>query len=188
MARAMGTSAYDLDRLGALPELAPAYDPDESWPRERPSRAEALPVERRRPVSRREAKRAVRFRVPVFGILGAFVIGALLVMIVLSHMELAMISSEMGQLSNEMRALRAEEVYLQTAHEAAFGDEALRFAREELGMVEATRGQIVFIGSSIGGDVAEVLRVEGAQPTGLFDHLAGLTHGLRASWSSIFGR
>jgi len=112
-----------------------------------------------------------------------------LVMIVLSHMELAMVSSEMGRLGREMSSLRAEELYLQAAHETAFGDEALRFAREELGMVEAARGQIVFIGSGIGGDVAEVLRVEDTQSVaGFFDHMAGLAHGLRESWSSIFGR
>ena len=176
MTRTMGTSAYDLDRLAALPELAPEYIPEEPRRQGRPYRAEAPPDRRRRPVSKREAKRAARFRMPVFGILGTLLVGALLVMIVLSHMELAMISSEIGQLDREMSSLRAEAIHLQAAHEAAFGYEALRFAREELGMVEAARGQIVFIGSN-SGDMAEVLHVPhtvSAQETGLFTHLVGL--------------
>jgi len=113
----------------------------------------------------------------------------LLLMIVLSHMQLAVISSEMGQLEREMSTLRAEGLVLQAEHDHAFSqNEVERIARQELGMVDATRGQIVFIGSGISGDVAEVLRVEEESNHGLLDHMAGLFGTLRESWSSIFGR
>jgi len=111
-------------------------------------------------------------------------------LIVLSHMQLAMISSEMVDLERQMSRLRTENIELQMAHEAAFGlVEVERFAREELGMVDATRGQVVFIGSGITGDTAEVLRVNETSSTyGLFEHITGLFGVLRESWSSIFGR
>jgi len=181
----MGTSAYDWDRFGALPEIDFG---EEAWQQPEPEYAEVPPVAepQRRPAS----KRATRQRTPVFGIFAALVIGMLLVMVVLSHMELAMVSSEIGQLDREANRLRAEEIELQVAHDRIFGSEMEQFAREELGMVEAARGQIVLLSNGVGGDFAEVLRVPEEEQTvaGFFDHLRGLTGTLRDSWGSIFGR
>lgn len=176
MTRTVGTSAYELDHFGALPELE-VY--------EEYQRTADVQV-RPRPQSRREVRRATRFRVPVFGILGTLVVGAMLILVILSHMELAMVSSEMGDLERQMSALRTENRYLLAAHEEAFAPgEVYQFAREELGMAEAARGQIVFIGSSIDGDVAEIIRVEEEQAiAGLIDHMAGLVWILRSN----FGR
>jgi len=185
-AYAVGTSAYDLERLGALPEIqAP------EWYDERPRTITAPPTERTRERvdTRTRTRVARRQTVSLFGVLGCLVAGMLLLMIVLSHMQLAVLSSELGQLDREMSGLREEAIHLQAAHESAFSlAEVERFAREELGMVEAARGQIVFIGSSIGGDVAEVLHVENSAPSySLLDHMAGLLGILQESWSSIFG-
>jgi len=181
----IGTSAYDLERLAALPEIAVQ---EEAEQRARPRPATAPQSERRRVSAKKAARRAARHRVPVFGILGAMVVGTLLLMIVLSHMQLSVISSEMAQLERQMSALRSESAYLQLAHEEAFSQaEVERFAREELGMVDITRGQMVFIGSGISGDVAEILRVDETPSYGLIAHVAGLFETLRESWSSIRG-
>jgi len=187
-----GSSAYDLDRLGALPEIE--YPDDEPQHRGRPRPASDPSPERvggraaaREKAENRETRRQT---VPVFGILGCLVAGALFLMIVLSHLQLAMLSSEMVQMERQMTNLRIEAVDLQVAHGIAFSaTEIERFAREELGMVDATRGQVVFIGSSMAGDVAEIIRVDEPQSFyGFPSHVASLFGILQDSWGSIFGR
>jgi len=109
-------------------------------------------------------------------------------MIVLSHMQLAVISSEMVQLERQMSELQTEGTYLQRIHEDAFSSaEVDRFAREELGMVDTARGQVVFIGSGASGDVAEVLRVDEESSYGLVDYMSEFFGTLREAWSSIRG-
>jgi len=183
----MGTSAYDLDRLAALPEIAPREAPQR---REREVAAPPTERTRERVNTRTKAREARRQGVSVFGVLGCMLAGALLLLIVLSHMQLAVVSSEMASSERQMTLLRVEGVELQSAHDHAFGQvEVERFAREELGMVDAARGQVIFIGSGITGDTAEVLRAEETGTGyGLLEHIAGLFGGLRESWSSIFGR
>jgi len=185
----MGTSAYDLDRWGALPEIE---IPEEPRRRERPPReVTAPPTERTKEKvnTRTRAREASRQSISLFGVLGCMVVLALLLLMVLSHMQLALISSEMAQLEGQVSALQERSAYLQSAHESAFGlMEVERFAREELGMVDAVRGQMVFIGSGAMGDTAEVIRVEEEPYYGLIEHMSGLFGILRESWSSIFGR
>jgi len=194
----MGSSAYDLDRWGALPEIEIAEEPRR---RERPEEALPPPGEevRRQGGAKTRARTQAqpqaqvhavgrRQTVSTFGVFGCLVVGALLLLIVLSHMQLAVISSEMAQLEGRISTLREDGLYLQGVHENAFSAAAVeRFAREELGMVEAVQGQMVFIGGVITGDVAEVLRMEEAVDYGLLDHVAGFVGTLRASWGSIFG-
>ena len=179
-----GTSAYDLDRWGALPEIE---IPEGPRPRERErTHVVAPPSEqtRERVNTRTKAREAKRQSVSKFAVLGGMVVGVLLLMIVLSHMQLAMISHEMVELERQMGDLREETVHLRIAHENAFGRvEVERFARDELGMVEAARGQMVFIGSSLAGDVAEIIRVEevAIESRSFLDHAAGLFTYLRAA-------
>jgi len=163
----MGTSAYDLERLeswGSLPELDV-------------SRRDEREAERaRQAAGARVGVRARRQTVTLFAVLGWMLVCVMLMLVTLSHMQLAMLSAEMGQLDRQAANLQAEVQVLQAVHESAFGAEVGRIAREELGMVEAARGQIVFVGSN-SGDMAEVLHVaQGtvAQETGLFSHLMGL--------------
>ncbi|MCL2568742.1 MAG: hypothetical protein FWE12_04815 [Oscillospiraceae bacterium] len=188
-----GSSAYDLDRVGALPEIE-YIEYEEPRRGERPRPAPDPSPERvgGRVAARvkEEARANRRQTVPVFGIFGCLLAGMLLLLVVLSHMQLAMLSSEIVQTERQMTNLRVEAVELLAVHEAVFSrDEVERFAREELGMAEATRGQVVFIGSSVSGDVAEVLRAEEPQSFyGMVDHVAGLFGILQESWGSIFGR
>jgi len=116
----------------------------------------------------------MRQSVTGFAVVGGMLVFVMLLLIVLSHMQLAVVSHEIGQLEQRVFTLQEETHHLRIAHEAAFNPEVVeQFAREELGMVDATRGQVVQIGSSA-GDVAEVLHVEQTQDTGLFTHLVGL--------------
>ena len=161
-----GTSAYDLDRFGALPEIA--EDPRQA------GREEGL---RSRESSRARAqaqKRAGRQSISGFAIMGGAVVCIMLLLVVFSHMQLAMISTEMGRLDRQAARLRTEAYELQLAHETVFSQEAVEaFARGELGMVDAAPGQVVFVGSN-NHDVAEILYVPEARETGIFTHLVGL--------------
>lgn len=166
-AETMGTSAYDLDRFSALPEIA-------ETPRRAEREVEALRPRESTRQRVRTQKRAARQSVSGFAIMGGAVVCIMLLLVVLSHMQLAMISSEMSRLDRQASNLRAEASELRTAHEIAFSQEVVEtFARGELGMVDATPGQIVIVGSSR-HDVAEVLHVPEARETGLFTHLLGL--------------
>ena len=166
----MGTSAYELERWGALPEIgeAPRRE-DRAWEAAPPREAVRTQV--------RGQTRAQRQSVSAFAVMGWLLVCILLLLVVLSQLQLAMISDEMGQLDRQRMALEEAGRNLREVHETAFGIEAERIAREELGMVDAARGQVVFIGSSL-GDAAEVLQVAAEEETqavtGLFTHLVGL--------------
>jgi len=163
----MGTSAYDLDRLGVLPEIAEA-------PRRSAREEEALRPRESTRVRTRTRQRAARQSVSGFAILGGAAVCIMLLLVVLSHMQLAMVSQEIGRLDRQATNLRAEATELRISHEIAFGQEAVEaFAREELGMVDATWGQLVIVGSS-SQDVAAVVHAPETRETGIFTHLMGL--------------
>jgi len=163
----MGTSAYDLDRLVALPEITEA-------PRRTAQEEEVLRPRESTRVRTRTRKRAARQSVSGFAIMGGTTVCIMLLLVVLSHMQLAVISQEMGRLDRQTTSLRAEASELRMMHEIAFGQETVEaFAREELGMVDATRGQLVIVGSN-NHDVAEVVHAPESPGTGIFAHLVGL--------------
>ena len=162
-AATMGTSAYDLDRFGALPELA-----------EDPNRAEDLRPRESVRAREQARKRTGRQSISGFAIFGGAVVCIMLLLVVLSHMQLAMISTEMGRLDRQASSLRAQAYELQLVHEVVFSQEAVEaFARDELGMVDAAPGQVVIVGSN-SNDVAEVLYTPETRETGIFTHLVGL--------------
>ena len=166
-AEAMGTSAYDLDRFSALPEIA-------ETPRWTEREVETLRPRESTRQRVRAQKRAARQSVSGFAIMGGAVVCIMLLLVVLSHMQLAMISSEMSRLDRQASNLRTEANELRAVHEIAFSQEAVEtFARGELGMVDATPGQIVIVGSNR-HDVAEVLHVPETRETGIFTHLMDL--------------
>jgi len=160
----MGTSAYDLDRLSALPDFQEYEEQiQEAHPRE---------MERPRPQPQKRT-RAERQSVTGFAVLGWMVVCVLLLLVVLSHMQLAMVSNEMARLDRQRAVLATEAQELQALHELAFGEEAFRIATEELGMVEAARGQVVIIGGGA-GDVAEVVYAAEVTDGGVISYLLGL--------------
>ena len=169
----MGTSAYDLDRWAALPEI-PKYHPERAPQREQ--HREGAPKKHTRAKTKRRAKQGVS----KFAILGCLTVGILMLFVVSFHMQLTILSAEMVQLERQMVDLREESVYLTFAHENAFHPaEIERFAREELGMVDATPGQMINIGGTVTGDVAEVLWAEEAVSTSFFQRAVSLFESLR---------
>lgn len=172
----MGTSAYDLDRWAALPEIPESY-PERGPERERPQPREATRTRKR---TRAKAKRRARQGVSKFAVLGCLTVGILLLFVVSFHMQLTMLSAEMVQLERQMVSLQEEAAHLAFAHENAFHPvEIERFAREELGMVDAAPGQIINIGSTVSGDVAEVLWAEEAVSTNFFQRVSSRFESLR---------
>ncbi|MCL2827808.1 MAG: hypothetical protein FWD99_03635 [Oscillospiraceae bacterium] len=176
-AMTMGSSAYDLERIGALPEF-PAYPQEERVP----ERA-APPSEKARVRTRTRAKTAQRQSVSKFAILGSVVVAALLLLVVLSHLQLAMISHEMVGLEGQLAGLREESVQLQIAYASAFNQtDVERFAREQLGMVDASPGQVFHLGAVL-GDTAEILEIVDERDHGILSHLAGLFGSLKEYFS-----
>ena len=156
-----GTSAYDMDRLARLPEIEEYYE-----------EPQVQPERRVRPEQRRRPKRAPRQSVSGFAVLGCIFVCILLLLVVLSHMQLSLLGSEVWRLEQQASALQEESARLQIAHGNAFL-QVNQYARDELGMIDPMRGQIVMIGSSI-GDMVEVLHVEEVAQTSIVDHLMGL--------------
>lgn len=162
-----GTAARDLDHLLALPEI----DLDQ-W-QDEPLREEKRETQvRRQP--KKQVQTAKKQSVTGFAILGAMGITMLLLLVVLSHVQLAVLSSEVMQLEQSLNTLSAEATRLQGAHDLAFHTTQVeRFAREELGMVDAVRGQVIFLESST-IDTARVIVPVEESSQGLFRHLIGL--------------
>jgi len=162
-----GTSAYELERLERLSALPEIYDNSGQYER---SGAYVAPYEGEDADANtrtRSQARVQRQTVSKFAVLGALLVGILALMVVLSHMQLAVISSEMVGLERQMADLQEEAIHLRIAHETVFGTAAVeRYAREELGMVDIARGQITYIGSST-QNMAEILRVEEVSDDGI---------------------
>ena len=180
-AAVMGTSAYELERLGALPEF-----PDLPQEQHTPELA-APPSEgvRTRVRARARARDAQRQSVSKFAMLGAIVVAAMLLMVVLSHLQLAVISHEMVELEGQLAELTEEAIQLQVAYEIAFNQAHVEhFAREELGMVDASASQVFHIGAVL-GDTAQILEVPDDRDHGVLAHLANLFGSLREYFSFL---
>jgi len=97
-----------------------------------------------------------------------------------------MISHEMVALEGQMAGLREESAQLQVAYTSAFNRaDVERFAREQLGMVDATAGQVFHLGAVL-GDTAEILEVTDERDYGILSHLAGLLGSLQEYFALLF--
>ena len=172
----MDTSAYELERFDTLPEL-PDITRERERRREREQRREAVvpPSERTRARvrARGEARTKARQGISRFAVLGYLTVVILLTMLVLSHVELTVVSGEIVQLERQLAALQDEQALLQAAYSQTFSQvEIERIAREELGMMEAAWNQIGHAEGGGGGRV-EVLAVEGAERNSVFSRVTG---------------
>jgi len=163
-----GTAARDLDYLLALPEIDFDTWQDEPTPQEEV---------RRQPVPKKKVRPARGQSITGFAVVGYLFISMLLLLVVLSHLQLAVLSSEIQQFENQVHTLTEESFRLQAAHDLAFHTSTVeRFAREELGMVNAVSGQMVFVESN-SVDTARVVAVAQESDSGgqgFFGHLFGL--------------
>lgn len=175
----MGSSAYayELERIAAQPEV-PAI-PAIPRRREREQVFAEPSVQTRERLQAREAARTVpRQHVSIFGVLGYFAVGVMLLLVVLSHMQLALVTHETVRLEGEVVTLQEESDRLRIAYETAFHEiDIERFAREELGMVDAGIGQVFYIGTTL-RDTAEILVPEETSNPGILEHIAELFAGI----------
>ena len=177
----MDTSAYNLERIAALPELPEIGREREAEQerrrRERERRREAVapPSEqtRTRVQERRVARERARQGISKFAVVGYLAVVIMLTLVVLAHMELAVVSGEIVQLEGQLAVLQEEQISLQVAYNQTFSQlEIERFAREELGMMEAAWGQMIHA-EERGGGTVEVLGTSAPEGGGFFAAVAG---------------
>ena len=173
----METSAYDLDRLGAppmLPDISHEREQEQER-RERRREAMGLPSEetRKRIKAQEAARRKERQGISKFAVVGYIIVIVMLAQVVLAHVALIEISGEIVQLERQLNTLQKEQGLLQVAYQQVFTQvEVERFAREELGMMEASWGQIGYTSASAGGRV-ELFTIETPERYGLLERVAG---------------
>ena len=106
----------------------------------------------------------------------ALVIG-LAVMVLLSYIQLTVLSGETVALKNELSQLQTQNVSLTTQYERMFDLTTVKAAAEEAGMTKPSNSQICYVDLS-GGDTAVVYQQE--EPNVLGKALASLHHGFFA--------
>jgi len=155
-----GTSAYDLERIGAIPEL-----PYGARPGAIPREEERVRVKEREAVRTRTRTRVRADRrqgIAPAAVLGYLGVGFLMVLVLLSYVQLTTVSTEAVRLESELTSLQQEGATLAVAHESAFNlVEIEAYAKGVLGMMEPATGQIYFIESSQ-TDQAVILTPEAA--------------------------
>ena len=177
----MDTSAYELERLGALPELPDITrerERERERRRERDQRREAVAPPsketRARVKARNDARVKTRQGISRFAVLGYLTVVIMLTLLVLAHVEMTVVSGEIVQLERQLAALQQEQASLQAAYGQTFSQvEIERIAREELGMMDAAWSQIGHAGGGPGGRV-EILAVNPEESAGVFSRVTGL--------------
>ncbi len=138
-----------------------------------------------RPKQKQAAKihRAVRVRVrerqyvSKFAVAGAAAVGVLAVLVLMSYVQLTMLSSEMVKLQSELEELETENVVLTAQYEQMFDMATVKEAAEAAGMRKPSSGQLYHLDMS-GGDRAMAYDKE--EPGLLRRLLAALNHGVYA--------
>ena len=134
-----------------------------------------------RPKQKQAAKihRAVRVRVrerqyvSKFAVAGAAAVGVLAVLVLMSYVQLTMLSSEMVKLQSELEELETENVVLTAQYEQMFDMASVKEAAAAAGMRKPSASQICPLDLS-GGDSAVVYQKE--EP-GFFSRLLSSLHG-----------
>lgn len=110
-------------------------------------------------------------------VVGAVAAAALAVLLLLSYIQLTMLSSDMVKLRGELKALEKENVVLTTQYEQIYDLATVKAAAEAAGMTKPGASQVYYVDGS-GGDAAVVYHQE--EP-GLLDGLReSLHHGVYA--------
>ena len=102
---------------------------------------------------------------------------SLAVMVLMSYIQLTVLSAETVTLKNELSQLQTQNVSLTTQYERMFDMATVKAAAEEAGMAKPSNSQICYVDLS-GGDSAVVYRQE--DPNMLGQVLTSLTCGVDA--------
>lgn len=148
---------YDQDvYFGSKPifgSAAPAFDIPETQEETRP---------RERVSIRSKAKAVSRQGVSLLAVAGWACVAVLAVALLLSYVELNIISNESHELSAELESLKIEEVRLMIDYESTFRlDEVEEYATNMLGMVKSDNGQVKYLDNRA-EDQAVILNDTGA--------------------------
>lgn len=169
-----GSLAHDLDweirerelrHAGEAPRHSQQYQPQQQT--------------RRRTAEKTEKRVQVRERqqFSVLTVAGFVLVLSLAVMVLMSYIQLTVLSTETVTLKNELSQLQTQNVSLTTQYERMFDMATVKAAAEEAGMAKPSNSQICYVDLS-GGDSAVVYRQE--DPNMLGQVLTSLTHGVDA--------
>jgi hypothetical protein len=158
-----GNLARSLDFEVRERELRHAGEP----PRRREAVQEKPKIRSLPKVQLREAQ-----HVAPLAVVGAVAAAVLAVLLLLSYIQLTVLSSDMVELRSELKALEKENVILTTQYEQIYDLATVKAAAEAAGMTKPGASQVYYVDSS-GGDAAVVYRQE---ETGLLDRLKDSLH------------
>lgn len=158
-----GNLARSLDFEVRERELRHAGEP----PRRREAVQEKPQIRSLPKVQLREAQ-----HVAPLAVVGAVAAAVLAVLLLLSYIQLTVLSSDMVELRSELKALEKENVILTTQYEQIYDLATVKAAAEAAGMTKPGASQVYYVDSS-GGDAAVVYRQE---ETGLLDRLKDSLH------------
>ena len=167
-----GDLAYDLDREVRERALRHAGEA----PRHQTA-VEAVPKAKPRVRSLSKAQVRQRQKVSVLSVLGVGAAIGLAVMVLMSYIQLTIISDEVVSLQNQLEELQTENVTLTAQHEQMFDLATVKEVAEAAGMSKPSSSQIYYIDLSE-GDSAVVYQQE--ESNLLSRLLTSLNHGIYA--------
>lgn len=122
---------------------------------------------------RQRIKSTAKHGISVFAIMGCISIACLLFLVLMSHIELAQISKESAELTEQLSTLEAEEIKRRLEYESAFDlNEIESYAVNVLGMSKAGENQVYYI-QRRANDQAVVLE-ENTNNKGMMDSISSL--------------
>lgn len=144
-ATVVGSSAYELERVGAIPEIP--LERQRRIPRERvPVRPET--GERTR--ERAGAKAKQRQYVSVFAVVGTVCVCVMLLLVLISYIQLAVLTNETAGMEAQLSQLKEDASLMEVEYDRAFSlNDVEDYARNILGMTKPAQGQTYYIENSL---------------------------------------
>ena len=165
-----GSLAHDLDWAVRERELRHAGE----LPRRRETAQEAPKI---RTAAKPKVQVRERQQVSVFSLLGFAAVLSMAVLVLMSYIQLTVLSADTVELQNQLETLQTENVRLTAEYEQMFDLASVQEAAETAGMVKPGSSQICYIDLSE-GDSAVVYQKE--EPSTLTRVLTSMHHGASA--------
>ncbi|MBQ5929104.1 MAG: hypothetical protein IIW96_08040 [Oscillibacter sp.] len=140
-------------------------------------REEAQPQRRTAEKTQVHVELRQRQEVSYAAIAGVALVLGLAVMVLMSYIQLTVLSGQTVALKNELSQLQTQNVSLTTQYERMFDLATVKAAAEEAGMTKPSNSQICYVDLS-GGDTAVVYQQ--SEPNAMGKALASLHHGFYA--------
>ena len=144
---------------------------------ETPRRPQAEAQPQRRTAEKTQVELRQRQEVSYAAIAGVALVLGLAVMVLMSYIQLTVLSGQTVALKNELSQLQTQNVSLTTQYERMFDLATVKAAAEEAGMTKPSNSQICYVDLS-GGDTAVVYQQ--SEPNVMGKALASLHHGFYA--------